>query len=1131
MSMLSSGAGLQTIGVTIRGDATSLLSSLAKSAVGVDAFEKSTKDTAKRISGAWKIGMAAAAVTVLALVAGLTSAGVAAAGFEVRMRNVNSLVKATDGEFRALSGSVLDLATKLPTGANDLADGLYQIASSGFAGAEGLLVLDAAATAASAGLSSTENAVTAITAVLNSYGLSASSSKDVSDALFQTVNLGVIEFDQLTGVIGDVVGMAAAAKVPIEDVGAAIATMTLSGISGSEAGTSLNRLLQSLIQPSEALAATYKKLGIESGATALETMGLSGVMEMLRTATGGSVESMLQLFPQVRAARGAFALAADEGKTYAGVQAQIGDDSIRLGSTQEVLAEQMKAAKNQWKVFTNTLESNAIALGTQVLPAAVAVLGVMQSLAADAVPALNSGLAVVAPLMSTLYDLGVNVVQILEALIDTALPVAGALASMVAGATLAGLTVLAESLAAVTGFLADHPALIVAVAALWASRYLPSITAVSTGLRRYATAAKTSATSSMGYVREQIRYQQVLAAGSAANTRSMMTGTGQISNLRAGMAAATTTARGLGAALVASGIATAGLAIGISMVVYAAQTGADDIKAAVAEITDGLTEFNGPSAEEAMAGLIKIRDELEATGAKQDAGFWKSYLKQYQNDGQLLATSEAIGALAEKVGNTKANLNELARATGLTVEELTKLQNTQNVDLTSDKNTADAQAGRDQIVAYVKDIEKQANLSSDAMTGAVGNDIEAWQALSDAIDTATSKAVTSFASSTDVLGGWKPDIGVKEHEDSLVRLTDAQDALTEAQDESRKSAERQSGNTPEQKADAAESSAKRILTAEENLADAEAGVQDAAAKQAAGTLEATYQASIDLGRQFSQDLTTAVEMGLDPAIVARLLAEGPEQAAPILAQLVGDHSGNMIEMVNASEEAISAISAQVAEQARLTAIAVNATTDQMAKDLPTALKISAMAWDGSTAKDIADELGLKPEDVRTIAQEFGITIATGIQWGLDSIGAPRIATGLGGAGGQVPGAASGGIYPGYTPGRDIGYIGISGGEAIMRPEWTRAVGPGFVHKMNAIARTGGISAVQAAMGKYMGGFAGGGVAGAYQGQPSAQVITVPVSSTNERYSPVSIARAYFTDPAAAGPYADRTRAQRNTFGG
>ncbi|MFF8589933.1 hypothetical protein ACF061_00595 [Streptomyces sp. NPDC015220] len=69
--------------------------------------------------------------------------------------------------------------------------------------------------------------------------------------------------------------------------------------------------------------------------------------------------------------------------------------------------------------------------------------------------------------------------------------------------------------------------------------------------------------------------------------------------------------------------------------------------------------------------------------------------------------------------------------------------------------------------------------------------------------------------------------------------------------------------------------------------------------------------------------------------------------------------------------------------------------------------------------------------------------------------------------------ATGGILPGYTPGRDVHLAALSGGEAIMRPEWTRAVGAGYVHSMNAAARAGGVTGVQRALG--LPGFKDGGI--------------------------------------------------------
>lgn len=103
--------------------------------------------------------------------------------------------------------------------------------------------------------------------------------------------------------------------------------------------------------------------------------------------------------------------------------------------------------------------------------------------------------------------------------------------------------------------------------------------------------------------------------------------------------------------------------------------------------------------------------------------------------------------------------------------------------------------------------------------------------------------------------------------------------------------------------------------------------------------------------------------------------------------------------------------------------------------------------------------------------------------------------------------ASGGILPGYTPGRDpynfvdprTGMrIGLSGGEAILRPEATRALGKDWVDNVNRTARQGGVNGVRKRLEHShfanggiidLGNFAGGGftnIAGALSPVQAAQ---------------------------------------------
>lgn len=90
------------------------------------------------------------------------------------------------------------------------------------------------------------------------------------------------------------------------------------------------------------------------------------------------------------------------------------------------------------------------------------------------------------------------------------------------------------------------------------------------------------------------------------------------------------------------------------------------------------------------------------------------------------------------------------------------------------------------------------------------------------------------------------------------------------------------------------------------------------------------------------------------------------------------------------------------------------------------------------------------------------------------------------SGGQtVIARKTGGILPGYSPGKDNmtfmstrgDRLDLSGGEAIMRPEFTRAVGPEFIDRVNSAARQGGVEGVRNMMQ-----FASGGI---YTNAPAA----------------------------------------------
>lgn len=100
-----------------------------------------------------------------------------------------------------------------------------------------------------------------------------------------------------------------------------------------------------------------------------------------------------------------------------------------------------------------------------------------------------------------------------------------------------------------------------------------------------------------------------------------------------------------------------------------------------------------------------------------------------------------------------------------------------------------------------------------------------------------------------------------------------------------------------------------------------------------------------------------------------------------------------------------------------------------------------------------------------LAEKFGVNKVDRIKlpWG------PKPAKGRRTNGGKdhngTIGMAAGGVLPGFSPGRDIhqffsptaGGLALSGGEAIMRPEWAKAMGPARIAQMNKAAANGGFS--------------------------------------------------------------------------
>jgi TP901 family phage tail tape measure protein len=312
------------------------------------------------------------------MIAGWAAVGIAAfkaarkavsavVGIDSALREVATLLPETAEQLGILRRELIALSTQVPQPPELLTQATYQAISAGFTDlSDALQIVGAGAKAAVAGLTDTETAVDVITTALNAYQLSASEAGRVSDVFFKTVEQGKIRFGELAQNFGTTATSAALAGVSLEEVNAAIATLTKFGINASEATTSLNRAILSIIKPTKAQTEAAAKYGVELNATALETKGFTGVLRDLEDATQGNVEALAEIFPNIRAARSVFVLAGNGADEYRRILVEVGNSA---GATQDAFEDMAGSLQNQRALLANNINALWASLGAKLLPA------------------------------------------------------------------------------------------------------------------------------------------------------------------------------------------------------------------------------------------------------------------------------------------------------------------------------------------------------------------------------------------------------------------------------------------------------------------------------------------------------------------------------------------------------------------------------------------------------------------------------------------------------------------------------------------------------------------------------------------------------------------------------------------
>ncbi len=258
----------------------------------------------------------------------------AAIDFETKLAQIQTISKEFKAQgLDATAEAVRNLSDQFGLPIEDVAAGLYESLSNQVGNAaESVFFLGEALEFSKATITSSADSVDLLSGVINSYGLTVASAENISDQLFVTIDKGRVKGEDLANTIGRILPLASALGVDLSEVNAALAELTIQGVTSADAMTQITNVMLKLVKPTEALQAVFDKLGVSSAEAGIAIFGFDGFLREIVKVGGESTTEIGKLFNQIRGTRGVIGIVSRDSEKYAETLRQIRDASSEAAS-------------------------------------------------------------------------------------------------------------------------------------------------------------------------------------------------------------------------------------------------------------------------------------------------------------------------------------------------------------------------------------------------------------------------------------------------------------------------------------------------------------------------------------------------------------------------------------------------------------------------------------------------------------------------------------------------------------------------------------------------------------------------------------------------------------------------------
>lgn len=230
--------------------------------------------------------------------------------YEIRLAEIQTISQQANRSTQQWSASLVQLSNQFGIDLLKTTEAGYEALSNQIAKGSGVTVFLADAfTLARTTSATAEQAVNILSSTINAYGTSSINASRYSAVLFKLADLGRVRVGELANTFGNSATLAHTMGVSIEELSAAIATLTIQGIRPDTSMTLMNNIMLKLLKPTKEMTSLFNEWGVASGEAAVGTFGLEGVLARLNTEfEKGGLTRLGEIVTDMRAIRGATGL-------------------------------------------------------------------------------------------------------------------------------------------------------------------------------------------------------------------------------------------------------------------------------------------------------------------------------------------------------------------------------------------------------------------------------------------------------------------------------------------------------------------------------------------------------------------------------------------------------------------------------------------------------------------------------------------------------------------------------------------------------------------------------------------------------------------------------------------------------